>query len=137
MALALYEIAPSRVLSDGGCRLDLKGEFDLGTGYFVHVGLTGTTADEKCLSGKAGQGKVIYPVGPTRMRCWTPRLPVGGPLTILVINIATSMGAVLTDSLRAMAPDFQSAVFSLRSTFPPIYITGARKIDDVPDVQGV
>jgi len=106
----------------------LSGTFTPANKYAVHVGVNGTTADGKCLSGVAGQGIDLYPVNSSTLYCYCPVLAPGGPYTITVVDLGTLEEVQLSSALSVSAQQFWSQVFSFRKVFPPPWRVGSRKL---------
>ena len=137
VGVTLTGVAQSRISADGGYPLDLSGIFTLGDDYRVYVGSSGSTADAICFSGVAGRATTIHAISSSRMRVFSPRLPVGGPFAITLYHVASEELTVLADVLYVSEPDRKSAVYALRSYLPPIYATGVRLVDSLPTIKGV
>ena len=122
------------VSGNGGHPIEILGTFPAGEPMHIYLGPTGTVDDPQCFSGVPGQGKDIYSIGGRKVRFFTPVLPIGGPFTITIQVVGS--GAVMrwTNVISALPPDYRSGVFSLRSLLPPIYKTGARKAEDLPEL---
>lgn len=133
-AIIVSSVFQNRVPNNGGYRLDITGVFPMGEPLYVYVGPLGTSADPQCVSGKAGRGKTIYAITPTKLRCYTPRLPTGGPYHVTVKYVATGDEANLLNVLSVIKPDFRTFVFALRAMMPPAFFAGPRKIEDVPPI---
>jgi len=130
----IESVFQQRVPSNGGYRLDLHGTFPVGQRLRVYVGVTGSSADAKCLSGKAGQGSIIYAVDDSNLHCYTPLLPVGGPFAVTVQSLDTGNASCLPQAVATIKPDFKTSVFALKSMLPTVLLVGPRKVEDVPPI---
>lgn len=129
MAFVFTAVIPMTVSEDGGRLLTLTGAFEMGHTYRVHVGPLGTTADPTCHSGVAGQGADCHPVAPAVMRAFTPLLPPGTVLDVLVVDQVTAEQHGLAAVLTVVRRGFWSSVWALRQVLPFYYRMGARSID--------
>lgn len=127
-------VAQSRVPCDGGHRLDLTGIFPIGYPLEVYIGMTGTVEDAQCVSGKPGQGKTIYPIDAGHLYCYTPRLPIGGPFSVMVRSPLVGSESIIPAALTTIRPDYRTSVFNIRAMFPNIFLVGSRTIEDVPPI---
>lgn len=125
--------ALSRYMADanGGQMLVIEGDFipDFGKGLHVHVGPAGDATDPKCLSGIAGQGTVLYPANATKLRCFLPVMPAGGPYNVFVRRVDMTRTTLLLAAMTVLPKMYHSAVFDLRTVLPPYYKTGPRNMD--------
>lgn len=134
MAVVVTSVDRATVFADGGYLIVLTGTFPLDTKLRVYIGTAGNTTDPQCVSGKAGQGKDVYALTTTTLRAYTPVMPAGGPYKIFVVAPDLGENGTLNAAITAVAPDFKSSVFSMRSVMPPRYATGPRTIDAVEPI---
>jgi hypothetical protein len=129
MAFVVTSVSPVVVSEDGGRMLTITGTFSMAATYQVHVGLLGTTADPLCHSGVAGEGPDCRPINPTTLRAYTPLLPPGEVLDVLVVEPATAEQHGLAAALTVVIRQFWNLVWGLRQVLPYYYRMGARSID--------
>jgi hypothetical protein len=129
MAFVVTSVDPVVVPEDGGRLVTITGTFSMAATYQVHLGLLGTTADPLCHSGVAGQGANCRPINPTTLRAYTPILPPGEVLTVLVVEPATAEQHSLAAALTVAIRQFSNLVWELRQVLPYYYRMGARSID--------
>jgi hypothetical protein len=132
MAFSLTAASPTTIPEDGGREIQIQGSFEMENAYKVHIGPNGSSADEACHSGKAGQGAIVYPWTAGILRCYAPVLVPGGPYTITVVNQGTAEQQQLVGELTAAERHFWTSVYDLRKVLPTFYKTGPRKIDQEP-----
>jgi hypothetical protein len=133
-SILVSSVFQSRVPNNGGHRLDITGVFPVGEPLYVYIGPLGTSDDYQCVAGKAGRAGKIYAITAAKLRCYTPRLPTGGPFHVTVQNADTEEEANLLNALFVNKADFKTHVFALRALFPPVLFVGPRKIEDVPPI---
>ena len=117
--------------ADGGQVLFIDGDFssDVGKALRVYVGPAGSLSDTLCLSGVAGQGVRIYPIGPGRVRCFLPMLTPGGPYNVFVVREDSTRAGLVLSAITVLPRMYYSGVFDIRTVLPLNYATGARNID--------
>lgn len=133
MAFTLEETVPEKVLSDGGGKISVFGDFTdmLGIPFRIHIGPNGDDDDPACYSGVVGQGTVVYPVSEREIRAYLPVLEPtdGSPYNVYVVNVLDPLDdAVLADYLGVLPAQYYSRVFELRRVFPPFYRMGPRNM---------
>jgi hypothetical protein len=133
MTISLDRILPAAVLTEGGVKLIIEGDFSgkLGVPYRVYVGPNGDSSDTPCYAGVAGQGTVIYPPLETEIRCYLPVLAVtnGSPYDVYIEGVDTpSDNAVLAGALEVLSAQYYTKVFGLRSVLPRFYKLGPRNM---------
>lgn len=127
-------VSVSVIPNNGGYKLYLTGKFPLNTPMLFFVGDTASTADYQCWSGKVGQGNTVYAITTTKLRMWSPRLPVGGPFHIFGYIPSVRASMLLESCISTIPAVYSSCVFDIRSLFPGIYKTGPRRIDLTPPI---
>lgn len=132
MAFSLTSIDPTVLPEDGGYLLEITGTFELSHQYRVYIGITGTSADAPCYSGKPDQGNVVYPYTASILRVYSPVLTLGTEHEILVVDVGTAEENTLSGVLTVVYRDLKSLVYSLRKTLPIFYKTGPRDVARVP-----
>ena len=129
MAFVVTSVAPVTVPEDGGRLLTIIGIFSMADTYQVHLGLLGTTVDPLCHSGVAGEGANCRPINTTTLRAYTPLLPPGEVLDVLVVKPSTAEQHGLAAALTVTIRQFWNLVWGLRQVLPYYYRMGARSID--------
>ena len=129
MSFSLTDVNRERVPENGGHELQVLGAFEVGKGYLVFVGDTGSANDYPCYSGKPDQGNIIYPWTSGILRCYTPLLPPGLTLKVTVKDATSPETHTLDDVLTVDYQFYHSTVFGIRKVLPPFYKTGPRDIE--------
>lgn len=131
MAVVLTSVDITKVPNNGGHLLKLTGVFDPGTTHRVYIGSTSSSSDPRAL-GRQGAGNLIQPFTATEMRIYTPLLELGGPWSITVIQVSTSILVQLPGVLTVVKPDYKSRTFDMRRVLPPFWKMGPRRMDLLP-----
>jgi hypothetical protein len=125
--LGVGAVLPIEVWTDGGEQITLVGTFTLSQ-LTVAISVNGT--EYPCYSGVAGQGYAPIPRSTSSFAVVAPRLPVGGPYTVVVRQGIET--AVLPDAIRARNHFFRDRIHQLRQLSPPFLRSGARRLDLEP-----
>lgn len=134
MALALTAVTPDTIAHDGGHRLTLAGTFAVGHRFRVHIGPTGTIADDACHSGVPGQGSVCYSRVEAELVVYSPAVPAYSGQHILVHDLDTAETKLLSHGLDVVPANYYLTAFAVRSVLPPHWKTGPRSLDRLPPV---
>lgn len=130
--ITIYSLSDLAVDNAGGRLFRIFGDFadQFGFVYNVHIGPTGTTADPKAYSGKAGQKTDILYWNDTELRCYLPRLDSGTLLNVLVRRTDGGREQLIPNTLQVLARQYYSSVYDLRAVLPPFYRMGPRNLEN-------
>ena len=134
--ITIYSLSDSAVDNAGGRLLHIYGDFanQFGFVYNVHVGPTGTVADPKAYSGKAGSKTDIMYWNDVELRCYLPRLDAGTIVNVLIRRLDGAREQLIPNVLTVLPQQYFSSVFDLRAVLPPYYALGPRNLDNVEPI---
>lgn len=120
-------VTPSEISDAGGVKITIAGTWPAGR---VKFAITDGVWSSLCYSGSIGDGPWVTPGDAATVDVWARPLPIGGPYDIVMIDEDTATETTGANLLTVVHRSFTTALYSLRSAFPPPRDVGPYAIDE-------